>query len=41
MYENAAGLLGISAAADSPLEAAPLQDMVSEIVREVMARLGR
>jgi uncharacterized protein len=41
MYENAAGLLGISTPAASPLEAAPLHDMVSEIVREVMARLGK
>jgi len=43
MYDNAARLLGLRPAA-APVHAvapAQVQDLVSEIVREVMARMGR
>jgi hypothetical protein len=42
MYDNAAKLLGLRPAAASGRTDSPqMQDLVSEIVREVMARLGR
>jgi hypothetical protein len=42
MYDNAARLLGLRpAAAAAGANAPPMQDLVGEIVREVMARLGR
>jgi len=43
MYDNAARLLGLQPAAPQARSAAPaqVQDLVSEIVREVMARMGR
>jgi hypothetical protein len=42
MYDNAARLLGLRPAAASARADAPqVQDLVGEIVREVMARLGR
>jgi predicted TIM-barrel fold metal-dependent hydrolase len=42
MYDNAAKLLGLRpAAASGRTDAPPMQDLVGEIVREVMARLGR
>jgi predicted TIM-barrel fold metal-dependent hydrolase len=44
MYDNAARFLGLKPAASQPRPAATsvqVQDLVSEIVREVMARMGR
>jgi hypothetical protein len=42
MYDNAAKLLGLRpAAAPARADAPHVQDLVSEIVREVMARIGR
>ncbi len=42
MYDNAAKLLGLKPAAPAAAaEGGRMQDLVSEIVREVMARLGR
>jgi predicted TIM-barrel fold metal-dependent hydrolase len=42
MYDNAARLLGMRPAAAATRADAPhVQDLVSEIIREVMARLGR
>jgi hypothetical protein len=44
MYDNAARFLGLKPSASQPRPAATtaqVQDLVSEIVREVMARMGR